>query len=82
MARTRSRSSGSDGGFEWRVVALGASNNAMTEIMSGVKIGDSVALKPVELLSEAQKRQIAASSAVPAGQPGESPDRGQRPRRR
>ena len=64
------------------LVALGASNDAMTEILSGVKIGDSVALKPFELLSEAQKKQIAASSAAPAGQPGESPDPGQRPRRR
>ncbi len=72
----------SDGGFEWRVVALGASSDAMTEVMSGVKIGDSVALKPVELLTEAQKKQFAASSAVPTGQPGENPDRGQRPRRR
>ncbi len=66
----------SDGGFEWRVVTLGASNGSMTEVMSGIKIGDSVALKPMELLSESQKKQVAASSAR------DNPDRVSRPRSR
>ena len=56
-----------DGGFEWRAVVLGATNDAMTEVKSGLKSGDIVALKPEALLSDEQKRQIAASPTAPAG---------------
>jgi HlyD family secretion protein len=68
-----------DGGFEWHAVVLGVSNDAMTEVESGLKSGDIVALKPETLLSDAQKRQIAASPTAPARQPGENPKPGRRP---
>jgi multidrug efflux pump subunit AcrA (membrane-fusion protein) len=68
-----------DGGFAWRVVVLGVTNDAMTEVKSGLKSGDIVALKPVTLLSDAQKRQIAASPTDPARPPGENPNPGRRP---
>jgi multidrug efflux pump subunit AcrA (membrane-fusion protein) len=71
-----------DGGFEWRAVVLGVSNDALTEVKSGLKSGDIVALKPEALLSEAQKRQIAASPTAPASPPGENPNPGRRPRGR
>jgi HlyD family secretion protein len=71
-----------DGGFEWRAVVLGVSNDAMTEVKSGIKSGDIVALKPVTLLSDAQKRQIAASPTAPASPPRENPDLGRQPRGR
>jgi hypothetical protein len=35
-----------DGGFAWHVVVLGVTNDAMTEVKSGLKSGDIVALKP------------------------------------
>ncbi len=68
-----------DGGFERRVVVLGVSNDALTEVKSGLKSGDIVALKPVTLLSAAQKRQIAASPTAPASPPAENPNPGRRP---
>jgi HlyD family secretion protein len=68
-----------DGGFAWRVVVLGVTNDAMTEVKSGLKSGDIVALKPVTLLSDAQKRQIAASPTAPARPPGENPNAGRWP---
>jgi len=58
---------------------LGVTNDAMTEVKSGLKSGDIVALKPVTLLSAAQKRQIAASPIDPARPPGENPNPGKRP---
>jgi HlyD family secretion protein len=67
-----------EGGFEWRAVVLGVTNDAMTEVKSGLKSGDIVALKPVTLLSDAQKRQIAASPTAPASPPRENPDPGRR----
>jgi len=71
-----------DGGFAWRAVVLGVSNDALTEVKSGLKAGDFVALKPVTLLSDAQKRQIAASPTAPASPPGDNPNAGRRPRGR
>ena len=71
-----------DGGFEWRAVVLGVFNDAMTEVKSGLKSGDIVALKPEALLSDAQKRQLAASPTAPASPPRENPDPGRRPRGR
>ncbi len=55
-----------DGSFEWRVITLGVSNEAMTEVMSGIKSGDRVALQPASFLTEAQKQQVAASPTAPA----------------
>jgi multidrug efflux pump subunit AcrA (membrane-fusion protein) len=67
------------GGFELRAVVLGVSNDAMTEVKSGLKSGDIVALKPEALLSDAQKRQIAPSPTAPARPAGENPNPGRRP---
>ncbi len=71
-----------DGGFEWRAVVLGVSNDMLTEVKSGLKSGDIVALKPATLLSDAQRRQIAASPTAPASSPAENPNSGRRPRGR
>ena len=62
-----------DGSFEWRVVVLGANNDAMSEVKSGLKSGDSVALKPEALLSDEQRRQISVSPTAPARPRGETP---------
>ena len=67
------------GGFEWRSVVLGVSSDAFTEVKTGLRSGDIVALKPDMLLSDAQKRQIAASPTAPASPREENPNRGRRP---
>ena len=56
-----------DGSFEWRIITLGLSSETMTEVLSGIKSGDRVALQPASFLTEAQKQQVAASPTAPAG---------------
>lgn len=68
-----------DGSFAWRTVVLGGSNDALTEVKSGLKSGDIVALKPTSLLTDAQKQKIAASPTAPARPPGEDSNSGRRP---
>ena len=68
-----------DGSFEWRTVVLGVTNDAITEVKSGLKSGDIVAIKPEALLSDVQKRQIAASPTAPARSRGENPIPSRRP---
>jgi HlyD family secretion protein len=52
-----------DGTFEWRDVALGVSNDRLVEVKEGVKPGDLVVLMPIQLMSEAEKRdKLGASS--------------------
>ena len=46
-----------DGGFEWRDVVLGLSNEKQVEIKEGLKSGESVFLDPVSLMSEEEKRE-------------------------
>jgi len=47
------------GGFEWRGVVLGEGDptSRRVEIRKGLKPGEEVAIKPIELLSEFEKRQ-------------------------
>src|SRR4051794_14818917 len=45
-----------DGRFDWREVTLGASDGSMVEVKQGIEPGEQVALKPIELLSEHEKR--------------------------
>ena len=59
----------SDGGFEWREVALGQSNDRFVEIKHGIKSGEIVVVKPLTLLSEEQKRMMKSSPTAPAAKP-------------
>jgi multidrug efflux pump subunit AcrA (membrane-fusion protein) len=68
-----------NGGFEWRALVLGASNGSETEVRSGLQSGALVALRPDALLTDAQKRQIAASPTLPAGPRGENTNPTRRP---
>jgi multidrug efflux pump subunit AcrA (membrane-fusion protein) len=45
-------------GFEWREVTLGLSNERFIEVKQGIWTGESVAIKPDGLLSEAQTRAL------------------------
>ena len=45
------------GGFEWRDVTLGISNEKQVEVKDGLRSGESVILNPVSLMSEEEKRQ-------------------------
>jgi hypothetical protein len=46
-----------DGGFEWREVAIAHSDGTIAVIGRGLKSGDLVALDPLALWSEAEKRR-------------------------
>jgi HlyD family secretion protein len=54
------------GGFEWREVTLGLSNEKQVEVKQGIQSGELVAIKPGDLLSEEQKRAIRSSPTPPA----------------
>jgi HlyD family secretion protein len=45
-----------DDGFAWREVELGKSDSSRVEVKRGIEPGDEVALKPIDLLSEHEKR--------------------------
>ncbi len=45
------------GGFEWREVTLGVSNAKIVEVRQGLESGESVALNPLALMSEEEKRE-------------------------
>ena len=51
-----------DGSFDWRDVKLGISNDKLVEVREGIKAGDLVALNPIGLMSEEQKREAFGSS--------------------
>jgi HlyD family secretion protein len=55
------------GGFEWREVTLGMTNDQQIEITQGIESGELVATKPLALLSEEQKRTIKNSPPPRAG---------------
>jgi HlyD family secretion protein len=57
------------GGFEWREVTLGLSNEQQVEVKQGIQSGELVAIKPGDLLSEEQKRAIRNSPTPPAAKP-------------
>jgi RND family efflux transporter MFP subunit len=46
----------SDGGFEWREVVLGDTSGEVVEVKQGLKPGEQVALKPLELVREGVNR--------------------------
>ncbi len=58
-----------DGGIEWRVVTLGATNGKFVEVKQGLDSGESVVLNPITLLSEKEKRTKHISWPPPATRP-------------
>jgi multidrug efflux pump subunit AcrA (membrane-fusion protein) len=54
-----------DGGFEWREVTTGLSDEKIVEIKAGIKSGEVVALEPLELMSEDEKHQKLGSPPRP-----------------
>ncbi len=50
-------------GYERRVISLGISNDKLVEVTKGLKTGDQVALNPVALMSEEEKRDLLGSSS-------------------
>ncbi len=67
------------GGFEWREVTLGESDNASVEVKQGLKAGESVILDPAALMSEKERREKLAAPTRPAPAPGRG---GRAPRER
>ena len=67
-----------DGGFEWREVTLGVSNDKLVEIKKGIESGEHVALDPRSLLTEEERAKIAvptkpaAESSVPGKASGKT----------
>jgi len=53
-----------EGGFDWREVTLGLSDETIVEIKQGLKSGDVVALDPLALMSEKEKRQKFGSAPI------------------
>jgi HlyD family secretion protein len=45
------------GGFDWREVTLGLGTDKLVEVKQGLKSGERVALNPIALMSEAEKRE-------------------------
>ena len=56
----------SGGGFEWRDVDLGMSNEKVVEVKEGIRSGESVILNPTALLSEEEKRAKFETPTKPA----------------
>ena len=59
----------SDDGIEWREVVLGQSNDRLVEVKQGIKSDEIVAIKPLPLMSEDQKRQVNGRPTPPAAKP-------------
>jgi HlyD family secretion protein len=59
-----------DGGWDWREVTLGVSNDRAVEVKEGLKSGEQVAVKPLELLTEQQKREMRILPTPPAAKAG------------
>jgi RNA polymerase sigma factor (sigma-70 family) len=53
------------GGFDWREVTLGPSDDKVVVVKEGLKSGEAVAVDSAPLLSEEQKRKISASPPRP-----------------
>jgi multidrug efflux pump subunit AcrA (membrane-fusion protein) len=53
-------------GFEWREVTLGISNDKLVEIKKGLSAGDVVALNPIALMSEEEKREAFGAASKDA----------------
>jgi RND family efflux transporter MFP subunit len=68
------------GGFDWRDVVLGVSNDKYVEVKEGIRSGERVVLNPAALMSEEEKRAKLGAPAPPAAQPLlEEPDVPDRP---
>jgi HlyD family secretion protein len=52
--------------YDWADVELGISNDKLVEVRKGLKAGDLVALNPVSLMSEEEKREAFGSSGKDA----------------
>jgi multidrug resistance efflux pump len=48
---------GPEGTYDWREVTLGLSNDKLVEVKKGIKSGEVVALNPISLMSEEEKRE-------------------------
>jgi RND family efflux transporter MFP subunit len=46
-----------DGTFDWREVTLGIANDKFVEVTKGISSGESIALDPLSLLSDVEKRR-------------------------
>jgi HlyD family secretion protein len=53
-------------GWEWREVILGVSNDRDVEVKEGLRSGEQVAVKPLDLLTEQQKREMRVLPTPPA----------------
>lgn len=51
-------------GFDWREVEIGQSDERIAVIKKGLKSGDVVALNPLALMSEEEKRQKFGSTPI------------------
>ena len=58
-----------DGGFEWRDVDLGISNDKLVEVKHGIQSGEIVAFNPLSLMSDEEKRAKKIGGADPARHP-------------
>jgi multidrug efflux pump subunit AcrA (membrane-fusion protein) len=54
-----------DGGFEWREVVLGDTSGTVVEVKQGLKPGEQVALKPLELIRKGMNRDKNLEPARP-----------------
>ena len=59
-----------DGVIELREVELGLSNEKFVEVKQGIKSGDLVVTKPLDLLNDKRKGQIGGNPAQPTARPG------------
>jgi hypothetical protein len=57
------------GGFEWRDVIPGVSNDKYVEVKEGIRSGERVVLNPVALMSEEEQRAKLGAPTPPAAQP-------------
>ena len=58
------------GGFEWRDVELGISNEKYVEVKEGIRSGEAVILNPITLMSEEEKRAKFSTPTKPAAAKG------------
>src|SRR5262249_46466267 len=57
------------GGFEWRDVILGVSNDKYVEVKEGIRSGERVVLNPMALMSEEEQRAKLGAPSPPTVQP-------------
>jgi multidrug efflux pump subunit AcrA (membrane-fusion protein) len=58
-----------DGVIEFREVELGMSNGHVVQVKKGIENGDVVVSKPLDLLTDKQKRQAGTLPTQPAARP-------------